>query len=194
MSKSGSRFRSFFGRTRNRALVVCGVVASGTALVVAPVIAESLSEGPQPPRGLEFGGVMKTVPATAAQAAGSSLPVVPGATVSARKTRAKKQKKKPWQRKLRYSSRITSDPITSGVNEGTYVGIRCPAGMKAISGGVLSGAINVWISSSAPNNPKTNKYTPGIWWVSATNSNIDGTNNPVSWYGVVNCLGPLNRS
>lgn len=188
MSRPGSTFRSLAGRTRNRVLIACGVVAAGTVLVAAPVIGESLNEGPQRPTGPASAGVMKTVPATTAQAARSTMPAVPGgATVSAKK----KKVRKPWQRRLTFSPRITTNALTTEENRGTFVGIRCPAGMKAVSGGVLSGYINLLVSSSSPNHPQTGRYTPSTWWVAVTNTNIDGVGGTLSWRGVVNCMGPV---
>lgn len=187
MKSPGRRFGGSLKRTRNRVLVACGAIATGLALAVSPVIGGGVSEGPVP-AGPANAGVMRTVPATAAQAARSTMTAVPGgAMVSTRR----KAKRKPWQRKLTFSPRITTNELTTEENKGTFVGIRCPAGMKAISGGVLSGYINLLVSSSAPNHPKTGKYTPNTWWVAVTNTNIDGVGGTLSWRGVVNCLSPV---
>lgn len=170
-----------------------GIVAAGAVLVVAPVIGGGVNQGPERPAGPTSAGVLKTVPATSSQVAGAKLPAVSaGAGVSAKKKPAKgKRRKAKLQKKLRYSSRITNDAITTEEGKGTFVGIRCPAGMKAIGGGVLSRYVNLLISSSAPNNPKTGKFTAGTWWVAVSNVNIDGIGGTLSWHGIATCVGPL---
>lgn len=187
MKSPGRRFSRTFGRTRNRVLAVGVAITAGVALTVSPVIGGGVSESPVP-AGPASAGVMRTVPATTAQAARSTMPAVSRRVTVAAK---RKTKAKPWQRRLTFSPRITTSELSTEENKGTFVGIRCPAGMKAISGGVLSSYINLLVSSSAPNEPQTGRYTPGTWWVAVTNTNIDGVGGTLSWRGVVNCLGPV---
>lgn len=187
-----------------------GAVSAAAVLFAAPVIGDVLNRSPEPatPR------IEATVPATAAQIAGSAISPdgatgagmtgvrsdgvvgtrnagidAAGATVAAVKPR----KKRPT-RPLTLQSRITTNAIVTEENAGSYVGVRCPAGTVAIGGGIISPYINLLISSSAPNNPVTGKHTPGTWWVSVTNTNIDGTGGALSWRGVVNCLSPVKLS
>jgi len=173
-----------FGR---RLALTLAVSLTGLAAVAAPVIGDGLNRGPEPAEP----GVAATMPATAAQVAGADL----GATVAAvrgkQSKKAKKRKKRKAPKPVVMRSRITTDAIVTEENRGTYVGIRCPAGSKAVAGGALSQYINLLVSSSAPNNPLTGKFTPRIWWVTVTNANIDGQGGSLSWRGVVTCLSPL---
>jgi len=88
------------------------------------------------------------------------------------------------------SSRITDNEILTEEGKGTFVGIKCPAGSKGMSGGVLSKYINLLVYSSSPNHQLTRKYTPNIWWLTVTNVNVDGNGGTLPWLGVVNCLSP----
>ena len=99
-------------------------------------------------------------------------------------------KRRPPLRWVTVSSRITAQEILTEEGKGTFVGIKCPNGAKAISGGVLSRYINLLVSSSAPNHPITRRYTPRIWWLTGTNVNVDGNGGTLPWQGVVNCLSP----
>ncbi len=92
-------------------------------------------------------------------------------------------------------SRVTDEPVVTEENRGSYVGVSCPKGSKAISGGVLNKYINLLVSSSAPNHPISGKYTPRTWWLTVTNANVDGQGGSLPWRGMVNCLKPvrLNR-
>lgn len=190
------------GRVRSKftaAVVAGGVAGAAVVLFAAPVIGGGVDRGPTPAGKLNGAGVMATVPATSAQVAGTAIPAVPpGAStpasglVNPAKTAAKKVvRKKVVIRRVSLQSRITTNSITTGENEGTFVGIRCPAGSKAVSGGALSGYINLMISSSSPNHPVTGEYTPRKWWVSVSNVNLGGDGGPLSWRGVVNCLSPV---
>lgn len=183
---------SRLGRTVAAALALaCG----GMALLSAPVIGDGLNRGPDPasPR------VAATVPATDVQVAGAGIDLRSAAVSNnARKKRAKarqrakaKRKRQARMKPVMMRSRITTDAILTEEGRGTYVGIRCPAGAKAVAGGAFSQYINLLVSSSAPNNPITGKYTPRVWWVTVTNSNIDGQGGSLSWRGVVTCLSPL---
>ncbi|MGB6057601.1 MAG: hypothetical protein WBF71_04995 [Microthrixaceae bacterium] len=172
---------------RGRRLALALIVAcGGLALVAAPVIGDGLNRSPEPasPR------IAVTVPATEAQVAGAGISV--RGTVSAKKAARKaKKRKKPRTKPVMMRSRITTDAIVTEENRGTYVGIRCPVGSKAVAGGALSQYINLLVSSSAPNNPLTGQYTPRVWWVTVTNANVDGQGGSLSWRGVVTCLSPI---
>lgn len=203
--KSGGRiFAKLFTRSRSRiaAALAAGAFAGGAVvLFAAPVIGDEVGRAPQP-AGPASAGVMETVPATVAQVAGASIPAVspgepglPESRGSKRATTSKKVvkviRKKVVMRRVTLQSRITTNAITTEENEGTFVGVRCPAGSKAVSGGVLSSYINLIVSSSAPNHPVSGKYTPRKWWVSVSNVNLSGDGKPLSWRGVVNCLSPV---
>lgn len=176
-----SPLRSRGGRLSLTLIIACG----GVGLAAAPVIGDGLNRGPEPatPR------IAMTVPATEAQVAGAGINLPTGA-VSA-KAKAKKKKKKARNRPVMMRSRITTDAIVTEEHRGTYVGVRCPAGSKAVAGGAVSQYINLLVSSSAPNNPLTGKFTPRIWWITVTNANIDGQGGSLSWRGVVTCLSPV---
>lgn len=162
------------------------MAVAAAILFTAPVIGDGVNRSPEPatPR------IALTVPATQAQAAAAGI--TDAAAVSAA---TGLQPRKPGARvsvqPITIRSRITSSWISTEENHGSYVGIRCPAGSKAISGGVISNYINLLLSSSSPNRPTTGKYTPGTWWVSVTNTNIDGNGGTLAWRGVVNCLSPV---
>lgn len=168
---------------RPKRAAVAGVVTAVLALgVAAPVIGDGLNEHPSPAAEL----IASTSPATSAQVA-SARGLAP-ASVSAKK---KRKKKRTVFRQVTMNSRITDQAIVTEEGKGTYVGIKCPAGSKAISGGVLSQYINLLVSSSAPNHPLTGKFTPNVWWLTVTNVNVDGQGGSLSWHGVVNCLTPV---
>lgn len=158
-------------------------IATFFLLAVAPVVGDGLNRSADPaPR-----VIATTVPATSAQIAGASGL----ATVSAKaKEKRKRQKGRPFLRQVTLSSRITDQEILTEEGKGTFVGIRCPAGSRAISGGVLTRYINLLVSSSSPNHPLTRKYTPNTWWLTVTNVNVDGNGGTLPWQGVVNCVSP----
>ena len=153
-------------------------------VVSAPVVADGLNSHPAPAERV----IAATSPATSVQVASAQgLGTAPLATTSAKK----RQKTKTVLRRVTMNSRITDQPIVTEEGKGTYVGIKCPVGQKAISGGVVSQYINLLVSSSAPNQPLTGKFTPNIWWVTVSNVNVDGQGGSLSWHGVVNCLSPV---
>ena len=179
MNDPGRRDQSSVGARRGRRIgIIAAVVAVGLAIGEAPVIGGSDNQVTKPNTPLVVG----TVPATKAQVTSA------GATTSRRSNVFRR-----LQRRIFVESRITDSaaPLEVPENQGSFVGIRCPRGSIAISGGMLSSYINLLISSSAPNNPITGKYTPRIWWVSVTNANIDGRGGTPSYRGVVNCMTPV---
>jgi len=169
------------GRRTRRTAAAAALAAALALGVAAPVIGDGVNESPSP----AAGPVAKTSPATSAQVAGARG--LAPATVSAKK----KRKAKTVLKRVTLNSRITDQAIVTEEGKGTYVGIKCPAGSKAISGGVLSQYINLLVSSSAPNHPLTGKFTPNVWWLTVTNVNVDGQGGSLSWHGVVNCLTPV---
>jgi len=166
------------------------VLAAALTFGVAPVIGDGLNQKPLP----NSPGTPPTVAASvnqasAAQVAGARIA---GATNTTAGVAAKKNtRKKPVVRRVLLKSRITEEPVVTEENKGTFVGVKCPKGYKAISGGVLSGFINLLVSSSSPNNPLSGKYTPRTWWLTVTNANVDGQGGSLAWRGVVNCLSPV---
>lgn len=165
---------------RKKRAVVSGLVAAGLLLfAVAPVIGDGLNSQPAPAPQV----VAATSPATSVQVAGAS-------GLAGVSTARNGQKKQTVLRRVTISSRITDNEILTEEGKGTFVGIKCPTGSKAMSGGVLSKYINLLVSSSSPNHPLTRKYTPNIWWLTVTNVNVDGNGGTLPWLGVVNCLSP----
>lgn len=170
-------------RARRRRLTAAVIVlAAAFVFGVAPVVGDGLNHKPLPNSPV-------TPPTVAASVAQTSAARVAGPADAAAQTAAKKR---TVVRRVRLRSRITDEPVVTEENKGTFVGIKCPKGYKAISGGVLSGFINLLISSSSPNNPLSGKYTPRTWWITVTNANVDGQGGSLAWRGVVNCLAPVN--
>jgi hypothetical protein len=151
------------------------VLVFGLAFGVAPVVGDGLNQKPLPASSLTPPTVVATV-AQSSAAAGSSASGVAG--ISAR-------------RRVLLKSRITEEPVVTEEGKGTFVGVKCPKGYKALSGGVISSFINLVISSSSPNHPLSGKYTPRTWWLTVTNANVDGQGGSLAWRGVVNCLAPV---
>ncbi|MGB0120909.1 MAG: hypothetical protein WBP55_08165 [Solirubrobacterales bacterium] len=172
------------GRRRYQRLgLVAAVLTIGLTVGVAPVIGDGTNRKATPNETI----LPATVPATHAQVASN------GAGLSQAVTSGNKKKKKAKVKRVFVESRITDSatPIETDEGRGTYVGIKCPGGSVAISGGVLTSYINLLISSSAPNHPITGKYTPRIWWLTVSNSNIDGEGGTQTWRGMVNCMAPV---
>jgi len=159
-----------------------GLAAAGAFFfVVGPVIGDGLNSSPDPAPVV----IATTHPATSTQVAGARG-LASASTVNA----GTKRKTRTVLRRITITSRITDQEILTEEGNGTFVGIKCPTGSKAISGGVLSKYINLLVSSSAPNHPLTRKYTPSTWWLTVVNVNVDGNGGTLPWQGVVNCLSP----
>lgn len=168
---------------KGRAALIGAVIGGVCLFLVAPVIGDGMNSHPAPAPQL----IAATHPATSLQVAGAR-----GLNDAAASITSKKRKKpRPVLRRVTLSSRITDQEILTEEGKGTYVGIKCPTGSKAISGGVLSKYINLLVSSSSPNHPLTRKYTPNIWWLTVVNVNVDGNGGTLPWRGVVNCLTPV---
>ena len=181
------RGKGGFSPRRTGLLTACGGVAAALLLfVAAPVIGDGLNSSPSPAPEV----IAETRAASSVQVAGAQG-LAPGVGASASARKKNKRKAKPALRRVTISSRITDQEILTEEGKGTFVGIKCPAGSKAISGGVLSKYINLLVSSSAPNHPLTRKYTPNVWWLTVTNVNVDGNGGTLPWQGVVNCLSPV---
>ncbi len=169
---------------RPRLVAAFSVLAAAFFVGVAPVVGDGLNQKPVPNS--------PVTPATvAASVAQTSSARVAGTGDTAARISAGKKDKKRVVRRVQLKSRITEEPVVTGENKGTFVGVQCPKGYKAVSGGVLSGFINLLVSSSSPNNPLSGKYTPRTWWLTVTNANIDGQGGSLAWRGVVNCLSPV---
>jgi hypothetical protein len=164
-----------------RLAAAVAILAAGLAVGVAPVIGDGLNQKPLPASPL----TPATVVASAPQALASGQNINRAGIAASARTSARR----PQPLVLR--SRITKVPLVTEEGTGTFVGVACPRGSRAISGGVISGFINLVMSSSSPNNPLSGKYTPQIWWLTVTNANIDGQGGSLSWRGVVNCLRPV---
>ena len=200
---------------RRRRLAVGAVTVVGLAALgfgAGPVVGGMLNERPTP----EAAGPVATVVATQAQVSASSSGQASaggasGATSSAAAggsgsgsgsgsgtASAKKKSKKKSKTKVVYKnkpavldSRISTEPIVTEEGKGSFVGLKCPKDFKAVAGGVLSRYINLVVSSSSPNNPVSEKFTPNTWWLAVTNINVDGQGGSLSWRGVVSCMKPI---
>lgn len=153
-----------------RLVAMLAILIAGLGFGVAPVIGDGLPGQPSPASPVNRPTVLASVPQSAAA---GSLARVSG------------------NRQIVLTSRVTKDPVVTEAGKGTFAGINCPKGSKAVSGGVISGYINLLISSSSPNNPLSGRYTPRTWWLTVTNADVDGQGGSLSWRGVVNCLSPL---
>lgn len=167
-----------------RLILAGGAVVGAAVLLASPVIGDGVNRSSEPAQPT----VVATVPATTAQTAGAGLPSLANISANAKTT---KKAKKVVAKPVVLRSRITTAVISTEEGKGSYVGIRCPSGSRAISGGALNNYINLMVSSSSPNHPVTGKYTPNTWWVSVTNNNVDGNGGTLTWRGVVNCLSPV---
>jgi hypothetical protein len=92
--------------------------------------------------------------------------------------------------KVTLKTRISRHAILTNKNTGDFVGLTCPRSYTAVSGGAVTGFINLLISHSAPIKPTgRQRYTPRTWWVAVTNVPIDpDAEDPLPWHPVVNCV------
>jgi len=172
-------------RRRLRLAAAVAILAAGLSFGVAPVVGDGLNQKPLPASPLNPATVIASVPQSTVA---GQIPI--GAAVSGAPASGSRAGVSA-NRQTILKSRITEDPLVTEEGKGTFAGISCPKGYKAISGGVISGFINLLISSSSPNNPLSGRYTPRTWWLTVTNANIDGQGGSLSWRGVVNCLAPV---
>jgi hypothetical protein len=93
--------------------------------------------------------------------------------------------------RLTVKTRISSKAIKTAPKAGGFIGLTCPRGYVALSGGASTNTIDLLISHSAPIKPTTGHYTPRTWWVAVTNADIDNSHAQLSWRPVVNCVNHL---
>lgn len=172
-------------RRRLRLGAAVAILAAGLSFAVAPVVGDGLNQKPLPASPLAQPTVLASVPQSTVAGKIPIGAVVSGAPASGSRAGVSAG------RQMILKSRVTKDPVVTEEGKGTFAGISCPKGYKAISGGAISGYINLLISSSSPNNPLSGKYTPRTWWLTVTNADIDGQGGSLSWRGVVNCLAPV---
>jgi hypothetical protein len=90
-------------------------------------------------------------------------------------------------------TRVSRHAIRTEPNKGSFIGLTCPRGYVALSGGAVTGYSDLLISHSAPIKPTgRQRYTPRTWWVAVTNIPVDGTTSALPWHPVVNCVNRLN--
>jgi hypothetical protein len=172
------------GNSRGRRRIATGAITlvgiAGLVFGVVPVIGGIVNEGPTPAAESPVATVVATKPQVAGGSASAS---------SVRKSQPTKviYKQKP----ALLDSRISTEPLVTEEGKGSFVGLKCPKYFKAVAGGVLSQYINLVVSSSSPNNPVDEKFTPNTWWLAVTNINTDGQGGSLSWRGVVSCMKPV---
>jgi hypothetical protein len=117
-------------------------------------------------------------PATSAQAAAAGLGRVEAKARSGVQT---------------VKTRISRHAIKTKPKQGSFIGLTCPQGFTAISGGAITGYTNLVISHSAPIKPTPGhqRYTPRTWWVAVTNVGLDQSVTPLPWRPVVNCVNRI---
>jgi hypothetical protein len=148
--------------------ILLGALATGGSADLAPISVEPAHPLKVPTR-----------PATASEAASAKL----GSTSRTAK----------GGNRITLKARISQMPIETDPRKSNFVGLDCPKGYVAISGGALTGFANLLMSQSVPINPRNGKYTPRTWWVSVTNSNLDGSGETLPWRPLVNCLKPIKQ-
>ena len=157
-----------------------GVAAFAVAIVIGAVAVAQGLGGPTPQRQLEAHGVERH-PQSASPAQARSADAA-AARVYAR---GKGKSSRPRLRSF------VSDRIRTAPGSGTFVGVKCPRRYVAVSGGAINNFSSLTISSSAPNNPQTGRYTKGTWYVAMVNDDIDGAGLAAEWVAVVNCLSKV---
>jgi hypothetical protein len=93
--------------------------------------------------------------------------------------------------RLTVKTRISRHAIKTAPHTGDFIGLTCPRGFTALSGGASTNTIDLLISHSAPIKPTTGHYTPRTWWVAVTNAHIDSSMSELPWRPVVNCVNRL---
>jgi hypothetical protein len=94
--------------------------------------------------------------------------------------------------RLTVKTRVSRQAITTQPNKGSFVGLTCPRGYVALSGGAVAGFNDLLISHSAPIKPTgRQRYTPRTWWVAITYVPVDGSTSPLPWHPVVNCVNRI---
>ncbi len=161
-----------------RWLILCVVVLAGGALGGYLAAAGATGSGAARPQPGAKPVKVASRPAIQGEAAAADLAKL------APKARSRRQVVK---------TRISSRAIMTRKNHGDFIGLTCPRGFTALSGGAVTGFINLLISHSAPIKPTgRQRYTPRTWWVAVTNVPIDaGAEDPLPWHPVVNCVNRI---
>jgi hypothetical protein len=154
------------------AVLVAGGVLLGT--LASGGTADPTSLRPEPAEPVR----MDIRPATKTEVAGAQLRATP--------------LKRAKRGKLTLKPFITQRAVRTPPGEGEFVGVGCPKGFVAISGGALTGFVNLLMSQSAPIHPRTGRYTPRTWWVAVTNARIADPFEELPWFPLVNCLNKIN--
>jgi hypothetical protein len=160
-----------------RALIFGVILVAGGALVGYLAAAGATGSGAVRPLPGAHPVIVPSRPATQGEAAAAGLAKVSG---------------KLGLRQV-VKTRISRNPIMTHKNQGSFTGLTCPHGFTAISGGAVTGFINLLISHSAPIKPTgRQRYTPRTWWVAVTNVPTDaGAADPLPWHPIVNCVNRI---
>lgn len=95
-------------------------------------------------------------------------------------------------RGLTVKTRVSRNVIMTEPNKGSFIGLTCPQGYMALSGGAVAGFNDLLVSHSAPIKPTgRQRYTPRTWWVAITYIPVDGSSSPLPWRPVVNCVNRI---
>jgi hypothetical protein len=162
--------------SRRSIIVGAALLAGGVALGVLASggTADPAAERPRPANPT----VVDTRAATRAEVAAAKL-----SANGAKRAPGGKQTLRPL---------ISRRPIRTTPGDGDFVGLKCPQGFVAISGGALTGFINLVISQSTPIHPETGRYTPRTWWVAVTNFEPPPPEGEaLEWTPLVNCLNKI---
>ena len=96
------------------------------------------------------------------------------------------------QLRLTVKTRVSRHSIPIKPGKGSQVGLTCPRGYTALSGGAVTGFNDLLISHSAPIKPTgRQRYTPRTWWVAVTYVPVDHSTSELPWRPVVNCVNRL---
>jgi hypothetical protein len=95
-------------------------------------------------------------------------------------------------RRQTVKTRVSRHAIMTGPGKGAFVGLTCPRGYVALSGGAVTGFNDLLISHSAPVKPTgRQRYTPRTWWVAVTNIQSNNGADPLPWHPLVNCVNKI---
>jgi hypothetical protein len=160
-----------------RLLILGVMLVAGGALIGYLAAAGATGSGAARPAPGAHPVIVPSRPATSSEAAAAGLTPL-GAKISLRQT---------------VKTRISRNPIMTRKNQGSFTGLTCPRGYTAMSGGAVTGFINLLISHSAPIKPTgRQRYTPRTWWVAVPTVPTDaGAADPLPWRPVVNCVNRL---
>ena len=161
--------------TSRRSVILGAVLVMAGALIGYLAAAGATGSGAVRPVPAADPVIVPSRPATQSEASAAGLTPLSG---------------KITLRRQLVKTRISRNPIMTRKNQGSFTGLTCPRGYVAMSGGAVTGFINLLISHSAPIKPTgRQRYTPRTWWVAVTNVPIDqGAADPLPWHPVVNCV------